>query len=420
MTSLVVSCLVARGQDVVSNPLSRLGYGTLQECVPNSWRGMGGVGIGINDPMVINLKNPAAYAGTDSLAFIMDVGVSLNYGHFSDEKSKRNAFLGGLDYIALQFPLYKNIVGFSAGVKPFSTAGYGLVTTTPISADDRMILLQSFSGSGSLQKAYAGIGVRIPGNFYIGLNVNYLFGSLTHTVATTPNSTVLSQSILTNTVKLGNWGLDAGLQYKLGLNNKTKDALVFGLTYAPGLKLTPTLTEIVNANVNDPIRQTSEQREEKVETTTPHEVGIGISWVRPEKYILATDFSYGMWSRTKNIFNGDGISLKDTYKAAVGLEWIPDAFSRDYGKVMKYRFGLNYASGYISTPGLGDVHNVGAAFGIGMPVNFFGSDRASVVNLGVDYTHSFATGDTPFRNDILRLSVSVSFNETWFRELKIY
>lgn len=403
-----------------SNPLSRLGFGTLQESVTGAWRSMGGVGIGVNDPTVINLKNPAGYAGTDSLSFLIDAGMSVNMGHFSDGTAKRTSFLGGLDYLALQFPLYKNIVGFSAGIKPFSSAGYGLTSSNPISEGSRTVMLQTFTGSGSLQKAYAGLAVRLWGGLFVGANANYLFGSLTHSVATTPNSTVLSQSILTNTIKMGNWGFDAGVQYRYELRNKEKDNLVFGVTYAPGLRINPIFTEVTSDNVNDPLRQTIKQREVQVETTMPHDIGAGFSWNRPGKYTLAADVSYAMWSKTPNVFTGDGVSLKDTYKAALGFEFIPDAYSRDYGKVMKYRFGLNYAGGYLATQDIDRMHNVGASFGIGMPVNFFGGDRPSIINLGLDYTHSFSGQNTPHTNDVLRLSLSVTFNETWFRELKIY
>ncbi len=412
--------LGAKGQDMQSNPLSRLGFGTLQESVTGAWRSMGGVGIGVNDPTVINLKNPAGYAGTDSLSFLIDAGVSVNMGHFSDGTAKRTSFLGGLDYLALQFPLYKNIVGFSAGIKPFSSAGYGLTSTNPVSEGSRTVMLQTFTGSGSLQKAYAGLAVRLWGGLFVGANANYLFGSLTHSVATTPNSTVLSQSVLTNTIKMGNWGFDAGVQYRYELRNKEKDNLVFGVTYAPGLRINPIFTEVTSNNVNDPLRQTIKQREVQVETTMPHDIGAGFSWNRPGKYTLAADVSYAMWSKTVNVFTGDGVSLKDAYKAALGFEFIPDAYSRDYGKVMKYRFGLNYAGSYLATQGIDRMHNVGASFGIGMPVNFFGGDRPSIINLGLDYTHSFAGKGTPLTNDVLRLSLSVTFNETWFRELKIY
>ena len=412
--------LGANGQDVQSNPLSRLGFGTLQESVTGAWRSMGGVGIGVNDPTVINLKNPAGYAGTDSLSFLIDAGVSVNMGLFNDGSGKRTSFLGGLDYLALQFPLYKNVVGFSAGVKPFSTAGYGVTSSNPISEGSRTLMLQTFTGSGSLQKAYVGLGVRLWGGLFLGANANYLFGSLTHSVATTPNSTVLAQSVLTNTIKLGNWGFDAGLQYRYELKNKPKDNLVFGVTYAPGLRINPIFTEVASDHVNDPLRQTIKQREERFETTTPHDIGAGFSWNRPGKYTLAADVSYAMWSKTKNLFTGDGVSLKDTYKAALGFEFIPDAYSRDYAKVMKYRFGLNYANSYLATEDMGQMQHIGASFGIGMPVNFFGGDRTSVINLGLDYTHSFAGKSVPLTNDVLRLTLSVTFNETWFRELKIY
>ena len=412
--------LSAKSQDMISNPLSRLGYGTSQETVTTAWRSMGGVGIGLNDPKVINLKNPAAFGGTDSLSFLIDAGVSVNMGIFDDGTASRTTFLGGLDYLALQFPLYKNIIGFSAGIKPFSSAGYGLVTSTPIGSDGRAMMLQTFTGSGTLQKAYAGLGFRLWDRLFVGASANYLFGSLTHTVNTRPTSTVLSESLISNGIRLSDWSVDVGLQYRAALRNKEEDYMIFGLTYTPSMPLRPRFTEIETTNINDPLRQTINQRVLEAETALPHEFGIGWSWNRPNKYALAADLSYSMWSKVPNVFGGDGTDLSDVLKAALGFEFVPDAFSRDYGKVMKYRFGLNYSNGYIGYTGGGKTHNIGAAFGLGMPVNIFGGELGSVVNLGIDYTHSFITGGLPVKNDILRLSLSLTFNETWFRELKIY
>ena len=420
MVMLVMAGLTVHGQDMQSNPLSRLGFGTLQETVPIAWRSMGGVGIGINDAGNINLKNPAAYAGTDSLSFLIDAGVSVNMGVFGDGTANRTTFLGGLDYLALQFPLYKNLVGFSAGIKPFSSAGYGLTSSNPVTGSDKTLLLQTFAGSGSLQRAYAGVSVRLWDRFFIGMNADYLFGSLTHSAATVPNSTVLSQSLVSNTIKLGDWGLDAGVQYRLPLKNSTKDNLVFGLTYAPSLPLHPTFEEVTTTNVNDPLRQSITERDLAPAAATPHDFGAGFSWNRPNKYLLAMDLSYAMWSKTPDAFAADGVTLTDSFRAALGFELLPDAYSRNYGKVMKYRFGLNYAENYLTAADIGKVRQAGVSFGLGMPVNIFGGNRASVINIALDYTHSFSDGSLRVTNDILRLSLSLTFNETWFRELKIY
>lgn len=87
---------------------------------------------------------------------------------------------------------------------------------------------------------------------------------------------------------------------------------------------------------------------------------------------------------------------------------------------MYYRGGINYRSSYLSIPSVGQVQTVGASFGLGMPVTMFGSDRTSLINLTLEYSHDFSTLQKSFSQDMLKLSLSLNFNETWFRKLKIY
>ena len=409
-----------KAQDMQSNPLSRMGYGTLEQPISTAWRSMGGVGVGMNDAKVINLKNPAAYAGTDSLSFLMEVGVSVNMGHFKESEGNRTTFLGGLDYIAMQFPLYRDQIGLSLGVKPLSSSGYGLVTTTPVGEGSRTVMLQSFTGKGVLQKAYLGLAGRLFERFYIGANVNYLFGHLTHTVATTPNATFMSQMIFTHSIRLDDVSADIGLQYKQPLHNESQDFMVFGATYAPSMPIKPTFTLASNENAGDPLRPNAETKTEKVNTRTPHKAALGFSWTRPNKYVFGADVAYSAWGKVPNIFGADGVSLMDTFNAAVGFEYLPNAYSRKYGEVIKYRFGLSYAGSYLSFPPVGQTQTLGASFGMGLPVNFFGADRPSMLNLSLNYDRTFGEKGSGVSMDVLRLSLGIAFNETWFRELKIY
>lgn len=421
--SFFVSALATPGlqaQDMQSNPLSRMGYGTLDRPVSTAWRGMGGVGVGMNDAKVINLKNPAAYAGTDSLSFLMEVGVSVNMGHFKELKDGRTTFLGGLDYIAMQFPLYRDRIGLSLGVKPLSSAGYGLVTTAPVKEGSRTIMLQSFTGRGALQKAYIGLAGRLFERLYIGANVNYLFGHLTHTVATTPNTTFLSQTIFTHSIRLNDVSADLGVQYRQPLYNEGGDFMVFGATYAPSVPLKPTFVSVSNENAGDPLRPKTETKTVTMSTTTPHRAALGFSWTRPDKYALGVDVAYSAWEKVPNIFAADGVSLMDSFSAAVGFEYLPNVYSRKYEEVIKYRFGLSYSGAYMSFAPVGQAQTLGASFGMGLPVNFFGTDRPSMLNLSLNYDRTFGAKGSGISMDVLRLSLGIAFNETWFRELKIY
>lgn len=414
---------VANAQGVESTPLTRLGYGSLSQNSPVAWRGMGGVGIAMRSPKVINLQNPAAYGATDSLSFVLDIAASINWAHNKDQRDKHNALLGGLDYMALQFPIYKDRVAVSAGIVPFSNVGYSLVSDVKIEGREHAnIIRQSFVGQGSLQSFYLGLGARVFRGLYAGANVKYHFGKLTHTVHLMPNAQVLSQDYQTYTIRLDNWGMDLGLQYKFHLPTKAKDEVTLGVTYSPKMEFTPELFSYKNTNYGSKNKPNISSMLLNAPSSLPHKVGVGVAWDMPKKMTLAADVEAQLWGdkAINNPFKNDQVALKNSYRGALGVQVTPDTYSRKYHKRMYYRGGINYQNSYFSIPSVGQIHTVGASLGLGMPVAMFGSDKVSIINLTLEYNHDFSTVQKSFSQDMLKLSLSLNFNETWFRKLKIY
>lgn len=323
--------------------------------------------------------------------------------------------------MAIQFPLYKDRLAMSAGVMPLSHAGYGLVTDVDMGGDKSISSMrQTFSGKGSLQAVYAGLGVKLWQNLFLGADVKYLFGKLTHTVHTMPSSTVLSQTYSDYTLRLSDIALDFGLQYRIGLSEKTGDNLLLGVTYSPEMKLNPTLLYSENKNYGSNDRPQMSTEKETASTSTPHKVGVGLSWNRPGNIVVAADFSADLWSRVPNIFVQDMLTLKNRYHGALGIELQPDRYSRKFSERMHYRMGINYSSGYFESPQLGHSHKVGASFGIGLPISSITTDRTSHIHITIGYNRSFPAVNKELSQDILKFSLGFTFNETWFRKLKIY
>lgn len=418
----------AHAQDMLSSPLSRYGYGTLADRSPVAWRGMGGVGIGMNSNKVINLKNPAAYASSDSLSFLFDIGASVNMGYYRDNANRKTTFLGGLDYVAMQFPVFRDRIAVSLGLVPFSRAGYGLSTLSQVQdGSSTSQVVQSYKGSGSMQSAYFGIGGRVFGGLYLGTNIRYLFGSLTHSYTSIPND-VYGGTIRTSYgVKLSDISLDFGAQYRILLNDKDKDNLLIGVTYTPQFRVHPKLAYVVNRSTSSNSGSGSTIIRPDITTTTsepvgalPHQMGAGFSWNRTDRYTLAVDFSTALWSRVPNIFAADGVGLRDTYNVGAGMEIKPDLYSHRYVNRISYRFGLSYGTSYMNMDKVGRIQTFGASVGLGLPIDLYTSERSSMVNLSLEYLHTMPQQAKLFSEDMLKLSMSITFNETWFRKLKIY
>ena len=71
-------------QNGSSSPYSRFGYGDLNDNVPNTYRAMGGVGLGMRSNKVINPSQPASFTAGDSLTFMFDLGASVMWSAYSD------------------------------------------------------------------------------------------------------------------------------------------------------------------------------------------------------------------------------------------------------------------------------------------------------------------------------------------------
>ena len=87
---LPFSASVAKAQNGSSSPYSRFGYGDLNDNVPNTYRAMGGVGLGMRSNKVINPSQPASFTAGDSLTFMFDLAASVMWSAYSDVSGKRN------------------------------------------------------------------------------------------------------------------------------------------------------------------------------------------------------------------------------------------------------------------------------------------------------------------------------------------
>lgn len=412
--------MTLNGQDITSSPHSRFGYGQLNNSVPTTLKGMGGTAIGVQNDKIINFANPAAYAASDSLSFLMDIGVSTNWSRYGDGKTSKNTFLGNLDYLAMQFSVFRDRLIFSTGLVPFSTAGYGLKNLVQVEGgqDGRDMFQQEFKGSGSIQSAYVGLGAKVVGGLSLGANIKYTFGSITHIAQVTPSSSLFSRTLKSSAIELSTWSFDFGAQYKFMYNKE--DYFVLGATFSPAMKMTPELTLVENKNVGSTIQPEITTKTLKPDTQMPLKAGFGASWAKGTKLLVAGDVQMTKWGSVPNIFANDKLLLKDTYKVAVGVEYLKDKFSRNYFDRVIYRGGVNYETSYTDLPIVGKVDRVVGSVGLGLPVTPY-NERTSYINLSVEYSKGLPSGGSKvFSEDMLRLSLSINFSETWFKKLKIY
>lgn len=414
--AVVVACGAVSAQNSTMTPYSRYAYGMLGDHATGAQRAMGSVGYAMSSGRQINVMNPASYASIDTLTFLFDIGVDLTFLHQdelqSDTRVKDTKFGGGLDYVAMQFPLGRRM-GASIGLLPYSSVGYSFGSTIDNGTDTRQ-------GSGSLNEFYAGLAWRPLNGFSIGANISYLFGSiLNDTYGYLDDG---SYSLFQNQMDVRDFHLNFGALYTQTVNRR--DRFSVGLTFSPGKTLLGTAQTVMVVSDGSTTQSTSTEDKHSLRDnySLPQTWGAGISYSFKQRLTVEFDFTYQPWSKAD--YRGyentpKTFTFADRAKFAIGLEYIPDVRG-SYLKRIRYRLGGYYNNDYLeildSDGKSNRLKDWSLTAGFGFPV----PSLKSVVSLGLEYKHRTASPNPLIKEDYFNIVIGVTFNEMWFRQSKIY
>jgi hypothetical protein len=400
LLSLIALTLTA--QNSTNSPYTRYGYGELANRSFGAGRSMGGTGIGLRSPRQINPMNPASYSSMDSLTFLFDFGASLQLSRYSDGTNRQNDINGNIEYMAMQFPLHRRIA-MSAGLLPYTHVGYNFNSiNTP---SDSEAYQEIFTGTGGLNLLYAGLSIDLwKKRLSLGANINYLFGSIRHETRinyVSPNTTGI---INTKEYRFSDAVIDLGLQYTHPLSKTER--LVAGLIHTPRKRLHNNVYEQMAGSENTIDTITGKSFE------IPAEYGLGLSYVKDNKWLIAADFSYQEWKNAT--FEGKNDNFKNRSKIKAGVEYIPNLYSRPFFNRVRYRLGASYSDSYIRING-NSYKEYSLTLGLGFPI----SDARSFVNVSFEYMNISPSAKTLIKENYLRMTLSYTFNEYWFYKMKI-
>jgi len=401
---LFLMTIASTAQNSVNSPYTRYGYGEIANHSFGAGRSMGGIGIGLRSSNQINPMNPASYSNMDSMTFLFDFGASFQFSKFKEGTNKQTDMNGNVDYIAMQFPIFKR-VAFSAGLLPYSHVGYkfGEVKTSP----DGQRYTESFQGAGGLNQLYGGLSIEIwKKRLSIGSNINYVFGTINQSARIDYLSDATTSVIRSKSTELKDVLFDFGLQFVQPVS-KT-DQFVVGLTYTPKKQFkNKRFTQEQNGS-----EIVSSDTTTNLAHETPLGYGFGISYTKANKFIAALDFSFQEWSKVA--FDGKMNEFNNRSRIAAGFELIPNLYSRPYINRIRYRAGLNYTNSYIKVNSNG-YKEFGATLGAGFPI----SDARSFVNFSVEYVKIVPDIKTMINEDYFRMTLSFTFNEYWFFKRRV-
>lgn len=418
--AFVICSTAAWGQNGTNSPYTRYGFGQLADQSLGGNKAMGGIGIGYRDRSQINVTNPASYTAVDSLTFLFEAGVSLQNANFSDGTTKLNAKNSSFDYLAMQFRLFKGM-GMTLGFLPYSNVGYSFSGTTKTSAEDPeddKTFTRTYSGDGGLHQAFIGVGYSPFANFSVGANVSYLFGNFTHKVALTSSDAYDYPMSRTYYAEISDVKFDFGAQYTIPLDKK--QYVTLGATYSLGKDL-----NAINSYISQQLLSGSTVVSDSVNHINkafqlPHSFGVGATYNHSDKLVAGADVLLQKFGDVR--YFGKDNQLADRLKCSFGVQYHPDPMmmNKNFFKRIRYRAGAYYSKPYVKVNGQEAATEYGVSAGLSIPIfTRYSRLQTSTLSLSGEWVKVDPKIDGVLTENYLRLSIGLTFNECWFRKIKV-
>lgn len=399
---------------VGQSPYTVKGIGVINSLATGRNLGMGGIGIGNSHYLYLNNMNPAMLTRNNYYT-TFEAGMSLESRRLTTLEEEEQASNGGFDYLSLAFPVIYDRLTFNAGIAPYSTVGYNMITRQPIEGGTGTSIL-SFRGSGGTTQAYAATGVKLFKGFSAGIRASYIFGAIKEEI----NSTIVPaqgegeafSARFFNQTSFSDLLLTGGLAYRGKLPGTENDFLMAGLTYDRATSLGATRYSTVERTVGAGVSYGGDTVEGSY--FLPASIGTGLSYEKLYHYTLAADVKWQNWEEYQG-FEGGSNDLGKSYRMAVGGEWTPDYSSVQpgtYYKRMTYRMGLQYEKTPFVVNGE-DINDFGINFGVTLPVS-----NASSIHTSFLIGQRGKTDNDLIRERYFRLSLGITFNDRWFTRVK--
>lgn len=387
-------------QNMTSSPFSRFAYGDLNENVPTGYRGMGGVGIGMRNNRAINPSQPASYTACDTLTFMFDVAASASWSRYRDAGGLKNKANGNLEYVTMQFPLYKRWIAMSVGLLPYSSVGYN-ISLSDSTAGGAYHYVTNYYGDGNISEVYGGLSFNICNWFALGFNVYYMWGDLSRIRSLTFVESGLNPTIQDEILSVSSVRLRYGAQF---FHTWGAHSINVGAIFESKMKLNSELVLIETQSEDSiPIYKDGWQ--------LPMVWGVGASYNWANRLTIGFDFErQHMASALYNGAEGRWSGLLDKNRYAFGVEYRHNPAGRKYVERMLWRAGVSVQDEYLAAVG---AKRVSASIGIGFPLWTIGT----VINTTIEYTHR----GTPsgLEDNSLRFTIGASIAENWFFKRKL-
>lgn len=375
---------------------------------------MGGLSIGTRDYFTVNVDNPASYTAFDSTSFVFEGGVQGHYTNLKTEQISEKIASGSLSHLLFGFPIAKWWRS-SFGLLPYSSVGYNIndYNIVPNVGNVQYI----YEGDGGLSRFYWGNAIR-PWKFLsVGVNADYLFGTIDQVQKITfPDSSNMLSTLINNTLTVKDVSLDFGVQVHGKLNDKLD--YVIGGTYRLQTDMKATRSAYVRSYLGEisgvPIVLDTIKyiKDEAGSVILPQGYGIGFSLGQGYNWQVGFDYIADKWSDYKAFGYSDSLSNSQTFK--LGGHFIPNANSLSYYNRIDYRFGARILKSNLTLRET-QIQDFGITFGMGLPVRSSAlRGSRSMINVGIEVGKRGTTANGLIKENYVNVFIGVSIFERWF------
>ncbi|MGB5980812.1 MAG: hypothetical protein WBG46_01585 [Nonlabens sp.] len=407
-TIAITTGILGFSQSRTSSPYSFFGLGqqTFRGTIEN--RAMGGLSTYL-DSIHVNLRNPASYGKLRLTTYTVGAVHTETWATDGDQEGTYDAT--SIEYVSIGIPLGKKL-GMGFGLVPFKSVGYKIGALT----EDAYT---SFTGEGSINRAYFGLGYAINDNFSLGGEFRYNFGNESN------SSSVALANVQfgTNEVNDANFSgasFNFGLHYQGLLNEKYE--IQASAIYSPKNKITAEGSRTIglfrlNDDLTESVFNTREGNQFREKLNLPSSFTLGANIGMPRKWALGGEYSFQQSSSlSSRNFTPDNSNFTDASTYRLGGFYVPDFNSiTSYWDRVTYRAGLRYEQNGLNINNQ-DINEFGISFGMSLPVGR--SSAFSNATFGLEYGQRGTTSNGLIKEDFLSLSIGLSLNDLWFRKRK--
>jgi hypothetical protein len=426
LIAVLTVTLPAAAQEAFSSysPYSMFGLGQLESVGDQNTAAMGGIGVGLRDPNLINLLNPAAVTARDADAFMLDFGLKQSNMIFAGADAKGNLArsaknLFNIDHIVATFPIYKHSA-FRVGVMPFSNTGYAFMyheDKDPVIAS--LGDVQYFrAGQGGINQLFAGAGVTLFDRLSLGADGIFYIGTIKRNSSTYFTTNTFQRTASRNwTTVLRGLSAKAGIQYEQPLGETM--SLTVGATYRLGSEVKGEFHDLAYASGGN-YADTTINVKKQVAYSIPQEMAAGFTLRKSGVWMFGFDYTRQDW--TGSVFDptpGVNFSpgLAESFNA--GFEIIPNRYDvRYYLRTVTYRIGAYHKNQYIMLDGKPVTTN-GITLGFALPVYNRRTSVSVAVDLGQTSLAGAASLTSPgnIRERYVKISLGLNLLDIWFQKV---